>query len=93
MYRAFESFGEHRRAIAHWTMELVIVVAGVLIALSAQQWAQERSSRTRSTAADARIRHELQNDVFLGVERIALHACLKQRLVTLAEGLRARRGD
>lgn len=86
-------FREHRRAIVHWTMELVIVVAGVLIALTAQQWAQARSSKARADAAEARIRVELANDLYLSAERIALHQCLKQRLATLVEGLSSANKD
>ena len=74
-------------------MELLIVVAGVLIALSAQQWAEGQSSKKRAAAADARIRAELRSNLLLGVERIALRGCLQQRLVTLADGLSGGKSD
>ena len=89
----FKRLTEHRRTIGHWAMELVIVVAGVLIALAAQQWAGERSSRSRASAADARIKDELQSNMLNGVERIALHGCLKKRLSMLARGLSSGRTD
>jgi len=42
---------------------------------------------------DARIREELEGIVFLGIERIAVHHCLEQRLAILAEGIAAGRSD
>jgi hypothetical protein len=74
-------------------MELVIVVAGVIIALAAQQWAQEKSSERRAVAADRRVRAELQITILHGVERIALGRCLQSRLTTLARGLSVGRSD
>ena len=92
-HRMFKRLGEHRRTIGHWAMELAIVVAGVLIALAAQQWAEDRSSKSQASAADSRIREELGGNLLNGVERIALHNCLKQRLATLAQGLASGRTD
>lgn len=89
----FSSLRKYRLTIAHWSMELLIVVAGVLIALSAQQWAEEQSSKRRAGAAEARIREELGANVLNGVERIAVHQCLKQRLMLLADGLNGGRSD
>jgi hypothetical protein len=74
-------------------MELVVVVVGVLIALAAQQWAGERSSEKRAVAAEARIRAELQNNLLLGVERIALQGCLQERLATIAKGVSTGKSD
>jgi hypothetical protein len=68
-------------------MELLIVVAGVLIALGAQQWAQDRSSKQIAANAEARIREELATNVLLGVERITVNECIKQRLSRLANEL------
>jgi hypothetical protein len=74
-------------------MELLIVVAGVLIALSAQQWAEEQSAKKRAAAADARIRAELRSNLLLGVERIALRECVERRLAMLAIGLSGGKSD
>lgn len=76
-----------RATMFHWIMELFVVFAGVLIALAAQGWAEDRSARARAEAAESRIREELQGNIGLGLERIALHGCVKDRLTTLADGL------
>jgi hypothetical protein len=89
----FEKLRRHRQVIAHWAMELLIVVAGVLIALGAQQWAQDRSSKQSAASAEARIREELTTNVLLGVERITINNCIKQRLSRLANELTANRRE
>ena len=89
----FEGLRKNRRVIGHWVMELLVVFTGVLIALGAQGWANERSSRARAKAAEVRIRNELELGVQLGIERIALRQCLKQRLANIAEGLSSGRTD
>jgi hypothetical protein len=89
----FEKLRGHKHVIAHWAMELLIVVAGVLIALGAQQWAQDRASKQGAARAEARIREELATNVLLGVERITLNNCIKQRLSRLANELTASRRE
>ena len=89
----FEGLRKHRRVIGHWAMELLVVFTGVLIALSAQSWADERSSKARAKAAEIRIRDELGMGVQLGIERIAVHQCAKQRLADIAEDLSGGRTD
>jgi hypothetical protein len=84
---------KHQHVIGHWAMELFVVFAGVLIALSAQSWAEERSSRARAEAAEVRIRDELGIGIATGVERIAVRKCLKRRLAEIADGLREGRAD
>lgn len=74
-------------------MELLVVFTGVLIALSAQAWAEERSAKARAEAAEARARNELGLNVYQLVERIVLQNCLKQRLVALMTGLSDGRTD
>lgn len=39
---------DQRKTVSHWLAELAIVVAGVLIALYAQQWDSERQAALRS---------------------------------------------
>ena len=68
-------------------MELLVVAAGVLLALSVQQWAEDRASLRRASEAEARIRQELLTASIDVAERMAVHGCLKQRLILLAEGL------
>jgi hypothetical protein len=89
----FEKLRGRKHVIAHWAMELLIVVAGVLIALGAQQWAQDRASKQGAARAEARIREELATNVLLGVERITLNNCIKQRLSRLANELTASRRE
>lgn len=89
----FRPIGAYSQVVAHWAMELVIVVAGVLIALSAQQWAQVQSSKQRAGDAEERIRLELTSNVLTGVERIALGKCLRGQLAKLADGLRSDRSS
>lgn len=89
----FKRFRTHQHSIAHWAMELLVVFVGVLIALSAQAWAQDRSAKSRAEAAETRIRQELGLNIFLGYERIALQKCLKLRLANLASDLSGGRTD
>lgn len=91
MFRLMKLKPRHSWNAVGW--ELAIVSLGVLVALAAQQWAENRSSQARAAAADVRIRDELGAIVFLDLERIAIHQCLKQRLIALAEGLRDGRSD
>ncbi len=82
-----EFLTRHRPTIIHWIMEVVVVVIGVLLALSVQQWAETRASQQRGNDAEARIREELLSATFDVVERIAVHGCLKQRLIDLGDGV------
>lgn len=89
----FKRLRPHQHTIGHWAMELLVVFVGVLIALSAQAWAQDRSAKARAEAAETRIREELGTNIFLGYERIALRTCLKERLADLASDLGSGRTD
>lgn len=68
-------------------MEVFVVVIGVLLALSVQQWAEGRALAQRGRDAEARIREELLSARIKVTERIAVHGCLKQRLIELRDGL------
>ena len=82
-----------RRRAGHWLLELLVVVFGVLIALYAQQWANDRQSRQAAAEAEVRIREEIYANLVNSVERIALHRCLQQRLGEIAERLNAGTND
>ena len=84
---------ERRKSLVHWTLELVVVFAGVLIALWTQQWADARAAKERGVQAEIRIREELRNNTRAWLERAAIHACLKERLGRLAEGLSSGRNN
>lgn len=74
--------------LKHWAMELIVVVAGVFIALSVQQWAENYKARERAKQADERIRQELAANLVISVERIALDRCIKEQLTQAVESLR-----
>lgn len=82
---------ERRKTAGHWLAELAIVVAGVLIALYAQQWDSARQAKKRGAAAVELIRAEMFSNSTVQLERIALHACLRDRLATIAAKIA--RGD
>lgn len=84
---ARELFGRHWGFISHWGMELVVVMIGVLLALSVQQWAEDRGSRQRAVDAEARIREELLRNAGYFIERIAIQPCLRARVEILNRGL------
>lgn len=77
----------HRLTILHWSMEIVVVGIGVLLALSVQQWADGRASRQRSVEAERRIRDELAINSLPLVERLEIYSCLRQRLIDLGHGV------
>jgi len=79
---------ERRKTAGHWLAELVIVVAGVLIALYAQQWDSDRKSKKRGAEAEERIRVEIASNARVQLERLAIHACLRDRLKTIADKIR-----
>ena len=80
-----------RKNAGHWLAELGIVVAGVLIALYAQQWDSNRQAKKRGAEAVELIRNEMFQNSKLQMERIALHACQRDRLAAIATKIA--RGD
>jgi len=82
---------ERRKSAGYWLAELGIVVAGVLIALYAQQWDSDRQAKKRGAAAVELIRSEILKNSKVQMERIALHACQRDRLATIATKIA--RGD
>ena len=83
MIRAWAT--RHRATIFHWSMEVVIVVIGILIAFALQDWAGEVGSRRRAADADRRIRLEIVDNAHDMVERIAIASCLRARVAELSE--------
>ena len=69
-----------RRNIAHWTMEFIVVVIGVLLAL----WLQETVARANGIktmrAAEAAIRAELDDNLMILVAHQAVDQCLGNRI-------------
>jgi len=78
---------ETKRNLRHWAMELVVVVVGVLLALWAQEWAEER----RQAADDEQIMREVRQEIRDYVRATATYqiqeACRKERLAVLRDQL------
>lgn len=83
----FKKIGAYKLVVAHWTMELFIVVAGVLIALSAQQWAEDRSSKRRADAAERAMALEIQNSLLANEELVRLSRCTNVQLAALQNAI------
>lgn len=63
--------------------ELAIVTLGVLIALAAQQWAEDRASRRRAAAAEEAMVLEIENSLLASAELIRLDRCWEAQLLGL----------
>jgi hypothetical protein len=66
---------DERRNIGHWAMELVVVVAGVLIALWLQQWVEQRRAIRGMAAAENAIHDEVRAALITLVWREAINRC------------------
>jgi len=66
---------DQRRTIGHWAMELVVVVAGVLIALWLQALAEHRRAVHDMTAAEDAIHDELRAALTSLIWREAISQC------------------
>ena len=67
--------GEQRRNVAHWAMELVVVVAGVLIAMWLQEIVEQRREKSGMAVAEAAIRTELRSYMQALIWREAIAQC------------------
>src|SRR5689334_17641870 len=70
---------EHRRSIAHWAMELLIVVAGVLIALWLQQWDERRRALEGMRSAETAVHDEVRATLESLIWREAIRSCHRER--------------
>lgn len=77
-----------KRNIAHWTMEFVVVVAGVLLALWLQEIANDLGRRADAQRAEAAIRDELDDNLLLLITSKATAHCRKNRLTEIDAMLR-----
>lgn len=77
-----------KRNVAHWAMEFVVVVAGVLLALWLQEIANEAGRRADAQKAEAAIRDELDDNLILLITSEATADCRKNRLIQIDEKLR-----
>jgi hypothetical protein len=68
-----------RRTIAHWAMEFLVVVVGVLLALWLQEWAARRSAAAKHHELMERLFEESESDVSIIREmRDALRPMVKR---------------
>ena len=78
-----------RRNIAHWAMEFVVVVAGVMLALWLQELVTQANRKDDALKAQAAIRDELDDNLMLLIVNKATATCRKDRLIQIDELLRA----
>jgi hypothetical protein len=78
---------DQKRTVGHWLMELVIVVAGVLIALWLQQWGERRQAQQNMAAAEAAIHDELLETLKSLIWREAISRCHIDRTKLLRSAL------
>lgn len=69
-----------RRTIAHWAMEFVVVVVGVLLALWLQETVTSANKRRDAKAAEAAVRDELDGNLLILVMQDAVADCRRERL-------------
>jgi hypothetical protein len=60
--------------------EVGIIVVGVLLALAAQEFVEDRRWRSQVTEARVSLDSQLAESMFASQERIALHACMAKKL-------------
>jgi len=70
---------DQRRTIGHWAMELLVVVAGVLIALWLQAWAEHRRDMQNMAAAEEAIHEEVRTALTSLVWRQVISRCHMER--------------
>jgi hypothetical protein len=78
---------DQKRTVAHWIMEFVVVVAGVLLALWLQQWDQRRTERAEMRAAEQSIHDEIRETLKSLMWRQAISKCHQDRIEQLQAGL------
>ena len=78
-----------KRNVAHWAMEFVVVVAGVLLALWLQELANEAGRRADAQKAEAAIRDELDENLMGLVAFHAIDVCRRDRLREIDQVLQA----
>lgn len=82
-----------RKQLGHWTMELLIVVIGVLLALWLARWAEDRSERARTEAALEAIHTEALVNLLVLARRESVRECFVQQIDNIRDRLLANDGD
>ncbi len=75
--------GEQKRTVSHWAMELVVVIAGVLIALWVQEWADRRRAIQDMSAAEEAIHAETKAALTQLIWREVISKCHIERAAKL----------
>lgn len=78
---------EQKRNVGHWAMELVIVVAGVLIAMWLQQWVEQRRALATMHSAEDAIHDEVRGTLESLIWREAIRQCHLDRAKELKVAL------
>ena len=69
-----------RRTIAHWAMEFLVVLVGVLLALWLQELVTSADKRSDAKVAETAIRDELDGNLLILVMQDAVATCRRERL-------------
>lgn len=69
-----------RRTVAHWGMEFIVVLAGVLLALWLQELVTFWNKRSDAEAAEKTIREELHDNLMILVMHDVVAQCRRSRL-------------
>lgn len=77
----------HKRELRHWAIELAVVVIGVLLALWAAEWAQDRSARASSQIAQAAMDEDLMYMALGTMRRFSTQPCVLASLRNLEEAV------
>ena len=83
MFRLLKLKPPHGWNAVAW--ELAIVTLGVLIALAAQQWAEERTWRRKVEASKTALRDELSEHYSYAVEFRTVYPCMQAQLAKLRD--------
>ena len=70
---------DQQRSVRHWTMEFVVVLVGVLLALWFQQWGERRRAVADMRAAEAAIHDEVKEALKSLIWREAISKCHRER--------------
>lgn len=70
---------ELQRGVAHWGMEFLVVLVGVLLALWLQQWSQRREMLEDMRSAQAAVHDEVRDTVESLIWREAIRKCQRDR--------------
>lgn len=79
---------EQRRTIGHWTMEFVVVLVGVLLALWLQEKASAGAKDRDAKAAESAIRDELDDNLMILVAQHVVERCQADRLAEIESKLK-----